>query len=103
MSSVPRQTHEAFEIPEKRDAVIRSDRRAIIGIHSELEFQFGSFEVTNYSATGIAITATPGADRFSKAGVYTASHTVDGIMVGTYQLCLARKLPLSSGEGTQVA
>jgi len=97
------EAHESFDVIEERRAIIRSDRRAIIGIHSELEFQFGSFEVTNYSATGIAITATPGADRFSKAEVYTASHMVDGIMVGTYQLCLARKLPLSSGEGTQVA
>lgn len=103
MSSVPRQTHEAFEIPEKRDAVIRSDRRAIIGIHSELEFQFGSFEVSNYSATGIAILSAPGTDHFNSSELYAASHTVDGIKVGNYQLTLARKVQLASGEGTQVA
>ena len=98
-----RTPHEAFEISEERRAVIRSDRRAIIGVHSELEFEFGSFEVSNYSATGIAIVARMGTDHFDKSEVYTALHTVDGIKVGSYQLCLARKVQLGAGEGTQVA
>ena len=103
MSSIPKQTHEAFEIPDERRAVIRSDRRSMIGIHSELEFPFGSFEVSNYSATGIAILAPLGGDQFTTSELYTASHTVDGIKVGYYQLTVARKVQLATGEGTQIA
>jgi extracellular factor (EF) 3-hydroxypalmitic acid methyl ester biosynthesis protein len=103
MSLAPKHEHETFEIPEERRAVIRSDRRAIIGVRSELEFPSGSFEVSNYSATGIAIVVPMGADQFTKTEVYTASHLVDGIKVGSYQLCLARKVQLGAGEGIQVA
>jgi len=72
-------------------------------MRSTLEFQFGSFEVRNYSATGIAILVKTGADRFIKSDTYPASHNVDGIKVGTYLLSVVRKAQLSSGEGTQVA
>src|SRR6266545_4483576 len=103
MSSVPREPHEILEIQEKHRAIIRSDRRTFIGSHSELKFAFGSFEVSNYSATGIAILVQTGSDRFARSETYTASHSVDGVQVGTYQLCMARKVHLLSGEGTQVA
>src|SRR5208282_917893 len=94
---------ENFEIPEERKAIIRSDRLEFIGIHSDLEFQFGLFEVSNYSVTGIAILVKTGADRFTKAETYTAFQTVDGVKVGTYELCVARKAPFPSREATQVA
>jgi hypothetical protein len=95
--------HESFEILEERRAIIRSDRLEFIEIHSHLEFPFGSFEVSNYSATGIAILVKSSADRFVKSETYTASHTVDGVQIGSYQLRLARKAQLPSREGTQVA
>ncbi len=102
MNLAYKKPHENFEVPEERRAIIRSDRLEFIGIHSELEFQFGSFEVSNYSATGIAITVkTP--DLFTKPETYTAFHTVDGVKVGTYDLCVARKAPFPSREATQVA
>jgi extracellular factor (EF) 3-hydroxypalmitic acid methyl ester biosynthesis protein len=97
------QQHEKFEILDQRKATIRSDRRTFIGICSSLEFPFGCFEVNNYSATGIAIVVEEGAERFSRSENYTATHSVDGIPIGTYQLCVVRKVPLASGEGTQVA
>lgn len=96
-------THEDFEILEKRAEIIRSDRRELRGIYSELEFHFGSFEVSNYSATGIAILVNTGSDHFAKSETYTASHRVDGVTVGTYQLCVARRGQLPSGEGARVA
>ena len=98
-----KQQREDFEIREERRAIIRSDRRVFFGIHSELEFAFGSFGVSNYSATGIAILVKTDPDRFAEAGIYTASHSVDGIKVGTYDLCVARKAPFTSREATMVA
>jgi SAM-dependent methyltransferase len=68
-----------------------------------LEFHFGSFEVSNYSATGIAILVKTGAERFANSETYTAFHTIDGIKVGTYELCTARKAQFPSREATQVA
>ena len=103
MSSVPKHPHESLEIQEKHRAIIRSDRRTFIGIRSDLKFPFGSFEVSNYSATGIAILVPTGSDRFARSETYSVSHSVDGVHVGNYQLCLARKVQLLSGEGTQVA
>jgi extracellular factor (EF) 3-hydroxypalmitic acid methyl ester biosynthesis protein len=97
------QHHEDFEVSEERRAIIRSDRLEFIGTHSDLEFDFGSFEVSNSSVTGIAIVDKTGTDRFTKSETYTASHRVDGVKVGTYQLGLVRKAPLPSGEGTRVA
>jgi len=97
------QQHESFDILQDRRAIIRSDRREFVGAHSELEFQFGTFDVRNYSATGIAILAKKDPEQFSKTEVYTASHTVEGVKIATYQLCVARKTRLASGEGTQVA
>jgi SAM-dependent methyltransferase len=85
-----------------RISVIRSDRREFIGIKSELEFEFGTFEVSNYSATGIAIHVSPQADCFFKSRIYTAVHTVDGVKVGTYELCVARKERLESGDALQI-
>ncbi len=95
--------HENFEILEERKKIIRSDRRELIGIQSHLDFDFGCFEVSNYSATGMAIVVKTGSDRFTKSETYTATHRVDGVKVGTYQLCLARKVQLPSREGAQVA
>ncbi len=95
--------HENFEILEERTEIIRSDRREFIGVHSDLEFHFGSFEVSNYSATGIAILVKTGSVHFTKSETYTASHSVDGVKVGTYQLCAERTVQLPSGGGTQVA
>jgi extracellular factor (EF) 3-hydroxypalmitic acid methyl ester biosynthesis protein len=103
MSFAPKAHHEDFEIPEKRVDSIRSDRHELIGVRSTLEFQCGLFQVTNYSATGIAISAGMGSDFFTESESYSATHSVDGVRVGTYQLCLVRKLELPSGEGTQVA
>lgn len=103
MNLAYRKPQDNFEVPEERKAIIRSDRIEFIGIHSELEFHFGSFEVSNYSATGIAIIAKTGADLFTKPETYTAFHTVDGVKVGTYDLCVARKAPFPSREATQVA
>ncbi len=104
MSLAHEQQHENFEIlEEERRAVIRSDRLELIGLRSDLEFHFGSFEVSNYSATGIAILVKTDSDRFAKSETYTASHSIDGDKVGTYQLCVVRKAQLPSGDGTQVA
>ena len=103
MNLAYRKPQDNFEVPEERKAIIRSDRLEFIGIHSELEFHFGSFEVSNYSATGIAIIVKTGADLFTKPETYTAFHTVDGVKVGTYDLCVARKAPFPSREATQVA
>ena len=103
MNLAYRKPQDNFEVPEERKAIIRSDRLEFIGIHSELEFHFGSFEVSNYSATGIAIMAKTGSDLFTKPETYTAFHTVDGVKVGTYDLCVARKAPFPSREATQVA
>jgi extracellular factor (EF) 3-hydroxypalmitic acid methyl ester biosynthesis protein len=103
MSLAYRNPHDEFEIPEERRAIIRSDRLEFIGIRSDLEFHFGSFEVSNYSTTGIAILVKTGSDRFTKPETYTAFHTVDGVKVGTYELCVARKAPFPSREATQVA
>ena len=36
MSLARKQEHEEFETPENRRAVIRSDRREVIGLHPEL-------------------------------------------------------------------
>jgi extracellular factor (EF) 3-hydroxypalmitic acid methyl ester biosynthesis protein len=103
MSVAHGEQHENFEILEERIEVIRSDRREFNGIHSDLEFHFGSFEVRNYSATGIAILVETGSDHFAKSETYAASHRVDGVRVGTYQLCVERTVQLPSGGGTQVA
>ncbi len=102
MSLTYEQHHEDFEVLEARKKLIRSDRRELIGIRSDLEFDFGSFEVSNYSATGIAILVRTGSDRFTKTEPYTATHSVDGTKIGTYQLCVARKVAHPSGEGMQV-
>jgi extracellular factor (EF) 3-hydroxypalmitic acid methyl ester biosynthesis protein len=98
-----RKSQDNFEVPEERRAIIRSDRLEFIGIHSELEFHFGSFEVSNCSATGIAIRVKPGSDLFTKPETYTAHHTVDGVKVATYDLCVARKAASLSRDATQVA
>ncbi len=103
MSLAHEQQHENFEILEERREIIRSDRREFIGIHSDLEFHFGCFEVSNYSATGIAILVKADSDRFTNSETYTASHSIDGDKVGTYQLCVVRKAQLPLGDGTQVA
>lgn len=103
MTLAYKKQHDNFEVPEERRAIIRSDRLEFIGIRSELEFHFGSFEVSNYSATGIAITVKAGSELFTKPETYTAFHTVDGVKVGTYDLCVARKAPFPSREATQVA
>lgn len=103
MSVAPNMHHEDFEIPEKRGDSVRSDRHELVGIRSTLEFPFGLFQVLNYSATGIAILAKSGSNAFTESESYAATHSVDGVRVGTYQLSLARKLQLPSGEGTQVA
>ncbi len=95
--------HEGFEVLGERKSMIRSDRRELIGIRSDLEFPFGSFEVSNYSATGVAILVKTGSEQFTKSKTYTATHSVDGITVGTYELGVARKAQRPSGEGTHVA
>jgi extracellular factor (EF) 3-hydroxypalmitic acid methyl ester biosynthesis protein len=103
MSLASGKQHENFEILEERKEIIRSDRRELIGIQSDLEFQFGSFEVSDYSATGVAILVKTDSDRFTLSETYTATHTVGGIKIGTYQLSVARKGQLTSGDGFHVA
>lgn len=103
MSLARKQEHEDFQTPESRRAVIRSDRREFIGLRSELVFDFGSYEVCNYSATGIAILVEPGAARFQSAQTYTAAHSVGGIEVGSYELSLARIDRHSAGDANRVA
>jgi len=103
MSLARKQQHEEFETRNTRRAIIRSDRRELIGLRSELEFEFGSFEVTNYSATGIAVLVDTESSQFSPAETYTAIHKVGGIEVGSYKLSLARMDRNPAGEGMRIA
>jgi extracellular factor (EF) 3-hydroxypalmitic acid methyl ester biosynthesis protein len=103
MSLARKKQSEELEPRDSRRAVIRSDRRELIGLSSELKFEFGSFEVVNYSATGIAILVRPGSVNFSTTETYTATHSVGGIQVGEYRLVLARMDRDSTGEWLRIA
>lgn len=92
-----------LQIIDQRKAVIRSDRRELVGINFELHFDFGAFEVRNYSATGIAILANGGSTHFNKSETYKALHLVGGVEVGSYKLRVVRKVLLPSAEGTHIA
>ena len=84
--------------------MIRSDRRAVIGIHSELEFEFGSFEVSNYSATVSPSWCTMGTDALQcDGGLRRFAHRRWHQELVFISSASRVRSELPTGEGRQVA
>jgi hypothetical protein len=95
MSVTQRNTKKRFKI--------RSDRYAMPDGLGSLEIKGKTFEVLNYSATGIALVLLPGDKSFTKDEEFESDFLIDGFRIASLRLRFLYQVPLEDRDNERAA